>query len=638
MPTPRLGVCYYPEHWPEEMWAQDAADMAALGLSRVRIGEFAWSRMEPARGRFAFDWLDRAIAVLGEAGLGVIMCTPTATPPKWLVDEIPDMVPADEHGRPRNWGSRRHYDFSHEGYLAEAKRITQIVAERYGANEHVVAWQTDNEYGCHDTTLSWSAAARDGFRDWLAERYGSPDALNRAWGNVFWSMEIASFSEIELPNLTVTESNPAHHLAFRRYASSKVRDFNRAQVAIIRRHSPGRDVTHNLMGMEFGFDHFDVGEDLDLATWDSYPLGFLERHATDPNWRNWYLRAGDPDFQAFHHDLYRACGRGRWGVMEQQPGPVNWAPWNPAPHRGMIRLWTHEAVAHGAELVSYFRWRQAPWAQEQFHAGLCRPDGTPDEAATEVRAVAKELAALGEVETERAPVALVFDYVSHWAVGIQPQGRDFDPFTLVFTYYRALRRLGLDVDIVRPGASLEGYRMVVVPLLVIVSDEALAALEDFDGPILLGARSGSRTTDHAIPEGLAPGRLRALIDVTVERVESLPPRAGEFRWREFTRGQAKAERSQSDGVATLLRDGRTRYLTVWPDDTLLRDVIETMADEAGIATLDLHEDVRVRDLGPLRFFFNYGPKPARIMDGATGEFVIGGRELDVAGVAVVRLA
>ena len=430
-PSIQLGVCYYPEHWPREMWERDAADMAAAGITRVRIAEFAWSRIEPARDRFAFGWLDEAIAVLGRAGLGVIMCTPTATPPKWLVDAMPDIVPVDEDGRPRGWGSRRHYDFSHEGYLAEAKRITEIVAERYGGNEHVVAWQTDNEYSCHDTTLSWSVAARDGFRDWLAQKYQSPDALNRAWGSVFWSMEVASFSEVELPNLTVTEANPAHRLDFRRYASAKVAAFNRAQVEIIRRHSPGRDVTHNFMGMEFGFDHFDVGADLDFATWDSYPLGFLERRAqegaVDAPWRNWYLRAGDPDFQAFHHDLYRACGNGRWGVMEQQPGPVNWAPWNPAPHPGMVRAWTHEAFAHGAELVSYFRWRQAPFAQEQFHTGLHRPDGSPDAALGEVRQVAAELALL-KTEGDVPTVALVFDYVSHWAVEIQPQGRDFDPF------------------------------------------------------------------------------------------------------------------------------------------------------------------------------------------------------------------
>ncbi|MEM9523513.1 MAG: beta-galactosidase, partial [Pseudomonadota bacterium] len=209
-----LGVCYYPEHWPEDMWAGDAADMVRSGLSWVRIGEFAWSRLEPAHGRFDFDWLDRAIAVLGAAGLKIILGTPTATPPRWMLERHPDMLAVDALGRPRDFGSRRHYCFSHDGYRAEAVRIAGILADRYGKNPHVAAWQTDNEYACHDTTLSFSAAAKHGFRDWLAQEYQSIDALNRAWGNVFWSMEYGDFDQINLPNSTVAEPNPAHMLAF----------------------------------------------------------------------------------------------------------------------------------------------------------------------------------------------------------------------------------------------------------------------------------------------------------------------------------------------------------------------------------------------------------------------------------------
>jgi len=185
----QLGACYYPEHWPEAIWAEDAHRMVAAGLSHVRLGEFAWSRIEPQPGEFDWAWLDRAVTTLAEAGLSIILCTPTATPPKWLIDRMPDMVALDADGHPRRFGSRRHYCFSHVGYRAEATRIAQAVSERYGHNHSVVAWQIDNEYGCHDTTLSFSVAARDEFRIWLADRYGDIGALNRAWGNVFWSME-----------------------------------------------------------------------------------------------------------------------------------------------------------------------------------------------------------------------------------------------------------------------------------------------------------------------------------------------------------------------------------------------------------------------------------------------------------------
>ncbi|MEP6148743.1 MAG: beta-galactosidase, partial [Nisaea sp.] len=227
-----LGCCYYPEHWPEALWAEDAARMAEAGLSWVRIGEFSWSRLEPRPGELDWDWLDRVIDILGQAGLKIILGTPTATPPRWILDKWPDMLALDPQGRPRTFGSRRHYCFSHPGYRAESARITRLMAERYGSNPHIQAWQTDNEYGCHDTTLSYSAAACRAFRDWLAEKYGTITTLNVAWGNVFWSMDYGRFDQIDLPNLTVTEPNPSHLLDFRRFSSDQVVAFNRLQVEI----------------------------------------------------------------------------------------------------------------------------------------------------------------------------------------------------------------------------------------------------------------------------------------------------------------------------------------------------------------------------------------------------------------------
>ncbi len=494
-----LGVCWYPEQWPEAWWADDARAMRELGLSLVRIGEFAWSAIEPQPGRFDWTWYDRAIETLACEGLKIVLGTPTATPPKWLVDRHPEILPHDRSGRPRGFGSRRHYDFSSPVYRDHAARIAEAVAKRYGRHEAVVGWQTDNEYGCHDTTRSYSPAARAAFRDWLAQRYQSPDALNAAWGNRFWSQELSSFDEAELPNLTVTEANPAHRLAFARFASDQVRDFNRIQARIIRAHSPGRWIAHNYMGFVTDFDHFDVGADLDVAGWDSYPLGFTDSlphiGLADADRLAW-AETGHPDIAAFHHDLYRAVGRGRWMVLEQQPGPVNWALWNPAPRKGQVRLWTWEALAHGAEAVCYFRWRQNPRAQEQMHAGLNRPDRVLDTGGEEAALVAREMrgAWWGEAPppTERSAVALVFDYPSIWAVETQPQGRDYRPLAIVFDWYQALRRLGLDVDVVRAGESLDGYALAVAPCLPIVAEAAAQAFARFGGVALFGPARARR--------------------------------------------------------------------------------------------------------------------------------------------------
>ena len=607
-----LGVCYYPEHWPEAQWADDAARMVAAGLSWVRIGEFAWSRMEPEPGHFDWDWLDRAIDTLGAAGLRVVLGTPTATPPRWMLDRHPDMLAVDAQGNARKFGSRRHYCFSHAGYLAECKRIVTVLAERYGRNPYVAAWQTDNEYGCHDTILSWSDAARGAFRDWLAQRYQSPDALNRAWGNVFWSMEYRSFDDIDLPNLTVTEPNPAHVMAFRRFSSDMVVRFNRAQVDILRRHTDA-PVAHNYMGRITEFDHWDVGADLDIASWDSYPIGFLsDRLEASDDHKARFLRQGDPDFQAFHHDLYRGVGRGRWWVMEQQPGPVNWAPWNPAPLPGMVRLWTWEAFAHGAEAVLYFRWRQAPFAQEQMHAGLLRPDSAPAPGLAEAAQVARELAEAPDAGCAPGDVALVFDYASAWAWQTQPQGRDFDYFRLCFAFYRAARALGLNVDIIAPDTrDLSPWRLVLVPGLFHLGDGLRDALGAYQGRALLGPRTNARDSDFRIPVPLPPALPG--MDLRVTRVESLPPQVaiplpggGALRhWREDVEGSATPVQHDSEGQVLRARAGALDYLTGWPDDDGLQHLLATLCTEQGITTTRLPDGIRRRDTGTHRFWFNH---------------------------------
>lgn len=618
-----LGVCYYPEHWAEDIWPEDAARMVDAGLTWVRIGEFAWSRLEPEPGQMDFGWLDRAIEVLGGAGLRVVLGTPTATPPRWMLDRHPDMLAIDAQGRARGFGSRRHYCFSHQGYLAECRRIVGLLAERYGRNPHVAAWQTDNEYGCHDTILSYSEAARAGFRDWLARRYQSPQALNRAWGNVFWSMEYRSFEEIGLPNLTVTEPNPAHVMDFRRFSSDQVVAFNRAQVDILRRHTDA-PIAHNYMGRITEFDHYAVGADLDIASWDSYPIGFLsDRLEATEDHKARFLRQGDPDFQAFHHDLYRAVGRGRWWIMEQQPGPVNWAPWNPAPLPGMVRLWTWEAFAHGAEAVCYFRWRQAPFAQEQMHAGLLRPDSAPAPGLAEAAQVATELAEVPEVSITPGDVALVFDYASAWAWDTQPQGKDFDYFRLCFAWYRALRRLGLNIDIVAPDtADFTRWKLVLAPGLFSLGAAAIAALTAPGVSALLGPRTNSKTADFAIPHPLPPA-LPGL-NAVVARVESLPPGAsvplaggGAFvHWAEELEGGADRVLMRADDRPAMVRARGLRYLGGWPDDDTLTRILGDTCAEVGILTQTMPEGVRMRDAGPWRFVFNHTAHTA-VWDGHT---------------------
>ena len=602
-----LGVCYYPEHWAETVWASDAKRMVDSGLSWVRIGEFSWAKIEPEPGKFEWEWLDRAIETLGSSGLQIVLGTPTATPPRWMLDKHPDMLAHNSSGIIRKFGSRRHYCFSHGGYREEARRITRLMAERYGKEPNIAAWQTDNEYDCHDTATSYSQNALKAFQDWCAQRYQSPDALNSAWGNVFWSMEYSSFNQIELPNQTVTEPNPSHVLAFRRFTSDQVVLFNRVQCDEIRKHS-NAPIIHNFMGRITSFDHYDVGADLDISSWDSYPLGFLlDRVGASANDKVHFLRQGDPDFQAFHHDLYRSTSTGRWWVMEQQPGPVNWAPWNPAPLPGMPRLWTLEAFAHGAETVCYFRWRQAPFAQEQMHAGLLQPDSKAAPALDDVTQVANELKKFQNVGTTKAQVALIFDYDSAYAWEAQPQGEDFDYFNLVFDCYRALRRAGWSVDVVPKTVDPTTYKITFAPGLLTVPTTLKGGL------IVAGPRAGSKTEELTISTESNPGIPGLKTKITY--VESLPPFApmtlsggGAFeKWREAIETQDQVILQLEGGEPAAIRAGDIIYLAGWPDPSAWRRLLVKLAQEKNLPIMDLPKEIRIRDTETHRFWFNYGP-------------------------------
>ncbi|MFP7672982.1 beta-galactosidase [Marivita sp. S0852] len=611
-----LGTCYYPEHWPQEIWEQDAARMAALGMTWVRIGEFAWSRIAPSEGIFDWAWMDTAIDILGAAGLKVVLGTPTATPPRWVCDKHPDMFARDAMGHPRGFGSRRHYCFSHAGYLSESKRIVTALAERYGRNPHVAAWQTDNEYGCHDTVLSYSDAAMAAFRHWLRDRYGTITALNQAWGTVFWSMEYDDFDQVDLPNRTVTEPHPAHMQAFRRFSSDQVVAFNRAQVECIRPVSDA-PISHNYMGRITEFDHFAVGQDLDFATWDSYPLGFLEdRVGATPEAQRHFARQGDPDFQAFHHDLYRAVGKNRWWVMEQQPGPVNWAPYNPAPLPGMVRLWTWEAFAHGAEAVCYFRWRQAPFAQEQLHAGLLRPDSVAAPGYFEAEHVAEELKECEDIAHQTAPVAIIFDYDAAWAWDVQPQGRGLDYFSLVFALYRAMRKLGLSIDILPPKCRDFGaYRLVCAPGMVVMPDDLKAALSTSGCEVLIGPRSAARDAEFNIPTPLPPAWPN--LDVAVSRLETLRPDmpiaiagGGQCQhWFEHLEGSAETVFETETGLPVVMRSAQISYCGGWGDEVFFERLISDLCDRVNVKIRALPRGVRVRETGTERFWFNHNPHP-----------------------------
>jgi beta-galactosidase len=313
-----------------------------------------------------------------------------------------------------------------------------------------------------------------------------------------------------------------------------------------------------------------------------------------------------------------------------------------------VRLWTWEAFAHGAELVSYFRWRQCPYAQEQMHSGLHAPDNTLSQGGREVAQVGEELRALGAPHDvkKHAPVALLFDYEADWMVAAQPHGADFDYQHHVFEWYSALRSLGLDVDIVSAHADVAGYRLVVAPTLPILPDSVIAQIERGASHWIFGPRTGSKTGSFAIAPGLPPGKLQGVLPVRIAEVESLRPsirpairfegtEGHGLRWRDHAQPGTGADvlARFDDGVPALLRHGRVNLVTACFDQAMLRAIVARCVRDAGIESILLPEGLRLRTRGPLRFAINYSDEPHAVPAPHGARFVLGGPQVEPVGVA-----
>ncbi len=521
-----FGVDYYPEHWPETRWEEDCRLMSAAGLSLVRILEFAWSRLEPEEGRYDFSWVERFLNLLEQHGLQFVLGTPSATPPKWLVDKDPSILPIDESGRTRGFGSRRHYCFSNSNYREHAARIAEELAKRFGNHHLLVAWQTDNEFGCHNTALSFTPEAHAGFIDWLKRKYQDIEALNEAWGSVFWSQEYRSFDEVILPSHTVARDpgasapdsmvaqghNPGLLLDFQRYSTDAIIAFHQAQVDAIRRHSDP-PVTHNLMGDFPDIDYHRLGSHLDFVSWDNYPSFEWGRAP--------YNVVG------FRHTLMRGLKRRPFWVMEQQSGPCGWRMLGDTPAPGEIGLWSLQAAAHGARTIVYFRWRACRTGTEQYWYGILDHDGIPRRRYREIADTVETAGTYEQLwEQTQFPedVAVVHDYEHLWSHRFQPHNPGFSYTELLQRYYTALATWGVSPAVTSLEGALESARLVVLPAYSLVDSDTAARIERFvtaGGTVIVTYRSGIRDRNNAMLEEPIPGPFRRVAGLTVGEFDSL---------------------------------------------------------------------------------------------------------------------
>lgn len=509
-----FGVDYYPEHWPEERWPEDAHLMAEAGINVVRLAEFAWSFLEPNPGCFDFDWLDRAINILHERGIQVVLGTPTASAPPWVMAMMPDAYKVNEHGHRLTYGNRCEFCPTHVGYRERGRLVTRAMAKHYADHPAVIGWQIDNELNGR----CYCSHCQAGFQNWLRVRYDTLEKLNAAWGTAFWSHVYTKWSQIPVPVETGGVPNPSLDLDFRRFMSDTFASFQQEQVDILRPLCPNHFITHNFMG--FGFDqinYYDLAKPLDFVSWDNYPR------------TGWHLaKEADHAYLALGHDTTRGFKGKPFWVMEEQSGSGGWQTVGVNPRPGEMRLWTYQAIAHGADAIIYFRWRTARFGTEQFWHGVLYHHGQPGRRYAELKTIGDELKHVGDQflgAENRNQVAIIHSYDTRWAFQIQPNHNDFNYPALFTAYYKALHSRNIGVDIVPPGVDLSRYRLVIAPALYILPNDVADSLRSFvqnGGMLITTARSGVKDEANAIVNQYLPGLLAEVCGVEVDEYDVLP--------------------------------------------------------------------------------------------------------------------
>ena len=502
-----LGAAWYPEQWPESRWNEDLALMQAAGINVVRVGEFAWSRLEPAEGQYHFGWLARAIRMARRHHIKVVIGTPTDAPPVWLTSRYPQVLRLERNGRRAEHGNRRQFSYSSPLYRKFCRQIVTRLAQRFGHDPDVIGWQIDNEY----TNESYDGATRAQFQGWLHRRYGTLAALNRRWTTAYWSQTYSAWSQIPL---NPRPGNPGWMLAHRHFVTDTWRSYQGNQIAALRPYiAPRQFITSNFGGLGWSdnWDHYTLAHDLDLASWDDYVgQGHLDAY------RNGAMS-----------DFVRGWKRQDYWVMETQPGFVDWAPVSNSLDEGEVRAMTWQSIGHGADAVLFWQWRSALNGQEQYHGTLVGPDGRPVPLYHEVARIGREfhrVSAAVAGTTPRSQVAIVTTYDSRWAIDFQRQSADYRQLQVLLDYYRPLEDLTHSVDIVSAQAPLSRYKVVIAPGLNVISPSLgrhLAAYVRAGGHLILGPRSGMKDQYDRLNVERQPGPLVKALGGRVQQFYAL---------------------------------------------------------------------------------------------------------------------
>jgi len=505
------GADYNPDQWPRGVWDDDIRFMREAGLTVVSLPIFSWVHLQPAEDSWDFEWLDDILDRLHAGGIGFYLATATAAVPAWVDQRYPGVLRAGPDGRRVRHGERHTFCSSSPDFARLSTGLVRQLAERYGQHPGLRLWHVGNEYG----HICWCELCADRFRGWLRERYGSLDTLNAQWNTAFWGHTYTDWSQVEPPYRDGESSIQALRINWKRFTSDNLLGAYRAELAVLREITPDVPVTTNLMAAFDPLDYHRWAAELDLVSWDSYP------RPNDP-----------PSTVAFRHALMRGLKAGKpFILMEQSPSQQNWQPYNWLKPPNVLRAQTFQAVAQGADGISYFQWRRSVAGIEKLHGAVVEHHGRADARVfTEVAQIGAELGALGKATLDGrmdAKVAVLFDWPNKWALGASSgPSVDLDYVDEVTAVFTALWELGIGCEVLSPHADLTEFDVIVAPVLSMVGGDVATSLTAAAGrgATVIGTAFTALVDDEdMVHAGGAPGPLRDLFGITVEEVDALPP-------------------------------------------------------------------------------------------------------------------
>ena len=648
------GVYYYPEAWDSAQWNRDFQKMAEMGFEFTHVAEFAWAMLEPAEGQYDFKWLDKCVGMAAKHGLKVIMCTPSAAPPVWLTRRYPEVLVVKENGQKATQGTREQYSWSSKKYRELTEKIVTEMAGHYGNDSRIWGWQIDNEPS-HYGTVDYSPEVLLNFREWLRKKYRNIAVLNEAWGASFWSAVYTDFDQIELPNQSLMiagTASPHSVLDFKRFSADECASFVSLQCKTLKNHiSKQQFVTSNFM-----HSHWDVdvwrNTDLDFPCYTMYPVAGYTKGVGDQG-----FRIGDPWRISYANDMFRSI-KGTTGVMELQPGQVNWGTYNPQPYPGAIHAWLWNAFAGDLSFICSYRFRQPLFGGEQYHNGMVGTDGiTPSPGGLEYSRFMAEVKNLRkEYNPESLPpaawtgrkAAILFNVDNLWNTDNQKQTYQWNYEKHLTKYYNDLISLSIPVDFLTESGDFSKYKFILLPAYQLVDDALIAKLTSYvngGGNLILTVRTGQKDRNGKLFQDKWAAKIWSLIGGKINMYDVLPDdlfanvSMGNVTYRWNNWGDILENDSGTEVWATYsdqfykgsaavihhkMGKGTVTYIGADTDDGKLeKDVITKLYNAVGNTTEPLPEGLVKTWRSGFWIAINYSSQPVKVEVPVNAKIIIG---------------